>query len=140
MSITPIHLVRRDDWAPRFNTYIVEAQKLPFVWGEHDCCTFVADAILRMTDTDPMSQFRGQYTTEQGADEVVKEIGAGNLYKTLIRILGKPVRGIYGRKGDVAFYEGCCGLVVGRAAIFRGAEGFVMVPISRLQRAFKIGE
>ena len=35
-----------------------------FIWGEHDCCTFVCDALLAATGSDPMAHLRGTYKNE----------------------------------------------------------------------------
>ena len=38
-------------------------QRLPFAWGEADCCLMLADWILRVTGRDPAAHLRGLYET-----------------------------------------------------------------------------
>jgi len=33
-------VVRREDWLPRLERLIADAESKPFAWGQHDCCTF----------------------------------------------------------------------------------------------------
>lgn len=53
------------------------AAALPWVWGTSDCSTFPADWILDQSGTDPMAHWRGAYTTEREAEELIA--GAGGL-------------------------------------------------------------
>lgn len=134
-------LQRYPDWAPRLNEYVVQTRDLDYKWGTHDCCTFAAGGVEAITGWDPMWAFRGQYTTEEEGDDALEIFGAHKgLYPTLIKLLGSPVRGSQGQKGDVGFYEGCCGVVLGKWSIFIGIEGYVYVPITQLQRAFRIND
>lgn len=133
---------RYADWAPRLNKYITAERDKPFVYGQSDCCTFAAGTVKAMTGVDLMEEFRGKYWDEESANKALLEFGngRGKLYRTLRMKLGRSVRGVYGRKGDVAFHDGSCGIVLGRYAIFTGSEGYLYIPITKLQRAFRIGE
>lgn len=132
------HLERFPDWAPRLNKYIIEVRDHKFEPGVHDCCTFVAGAIQAMTGVDVMPEYRGQYTTLEEGEAALAQLGQGKLYRTITRKLGRSIRGVFGAKGDVAFYQGCCGIVLGRLAMFIGEEGYVYAPISRLQRVWRV--
>jgi len=126
------------DWPVRLNEYILEAEKKEFKLGTHDCCTFAAGAIEAMTGEDPMPEFRGLYNDWQSAEDVLDEVGYDNLYKTLTKKFGKAIIGQKGQKGDLAFYEGSCGIVLGRYALFLGEKGSAYVSLQKLQRAFRI--
>lgn len=130
--------MRYPDWPIRLNEYVAEAQKKEFKLGEHDCCTFAAGAIEAMTGKDWMPEFRGHYDDWKSAEDALDEIGYDNLYKTLTKKFGPAVIGQKGRKGDLAFYDGSCGIVLGRYAMFLGENGYVYVLLRRLQRAFRI--
>src|SRR5690606_26059051 len=43
--------------------HIRAASGRPFSWGDDDCSTFVADALVALGMTDPMADIRGKYTT-----------------------------------------------------------------------------
>lgn len=131
-------MARYPDWPVRLNEYIIEVEKKEFKLGTHDCCTFTAGAIEAITGEDPMPEFRGHYDDWQSAEDVLDEIGYDNLYKTLIKKFGSPILGVKGQKGDLAFYEGSCGIVLGRYAMFLGEGGYMYVLLRHLQRAFRI--
>lgn len=131
--------MRYPDWPVRLNEYIIKAEKLEFKLGTHDCCTFAAGAIEAITGEDPMTELRDHYDDWAGSEDGLDEASYEVLYKTLTKLLGKAIIGQKGQKGDLAFYEGSCGIVLGRYAIFLGENGCVYVPISRVQRAFRIG-
>ena len=133
-------MTRYPDWAPRLNDYLRGVQEKAFEYGSHDCCTLAAGAVEAMTGEDPMAEFRGQYATREEADEALQIIGAGTLYRTLRKKFGKPVDGCRGRKGDIAFHEGACGIVLGRFAVVIGEEGLATVGIRQLDRAFRLPE
>lgn len=130
--------MRYPDWPVRLNEYIIAAEKREFELGVHDCCTFAAGAIEAITGEDPMPEFRNQYDDWQSAEDVLDEIGYDNLYKTLTKKFGSAVLGVKGQKGDLAFYEGSCGIVLGRYAMFLGENGYAYVSLRNLQRAFRI--
>jgi len=106
--------MRYPDWPVRLNEYIIAAEKKEFKLGTHDCCIFAAGAIKAITGKDPMPEFRDQYDDWKSAEDALDEIGYDNLYKTLAKKFGTPVIGQKGQKGDLAFYEGACGIVLGR--------------------------
>lgn len=132
-------LQRYPDWAPRLNRFISSVRDNRFEWGKWDCVTFASDAVQVMTGVDMIPEYRGQYSTEQEGDELLRKIGEGKLYRTMRKKLGRSVPGVYGHKGDVAFYEGRCGIILGRMAMFTGSEGYVFVKLTHIQRAFHIG-
>lgn len=129
---------RYPNWPVRLNEYILESEKKTFKLGKHDCCTFTAGAIKAITGEDPMKEFRGQYNDWKSAKDALDEIGYDNLYKTLAKKFGPSILGVKGQKGDLAFYEGACGIILGRYAMFLGENGYVFVLLRHLQRAFRI--
>lgn len=130
-------MARFPDWPIRLNKYILEVEKKEFQLGTHDCCTFAAGAIEAMTGKDYMPEFRGIYDDWQSAEDALDKVGYDNLYKTLTKKFGKAVIGQKGQKGDLAFYEGSCGIVLGRYAMFLGENGYAFVLLPKLQRAFR---
>lgn len=123
-------------WDEHLNDYLFQAQRKEFKYGEHDCVTFVVGAVESMTG---IGLLKGIQYTPDTKDQALRVYGRGTLYRTLVHVFGKPKRGVYGRKGDIAFYEGACGVVLGRTALFLGDEGMRLVTISKIPRAFRIG-
>ena len=129
---------RKPDWPRLLNEYIAKALKRQFRYGRHDCCTFACGAVRAMTGVDPMKPFRGAYKNEKEAASALRTIGSGTLYSTFRSVFGNPVPGASGKRGDVAYHEKSCGVVVGRNAIFFGENGYILIPISKLEKAFRV--
>ncbi len=132
--------MRRPDWPIKLNEYILAVRDKPFHYGQHDCCTFVAGAILAMTGEDPMAEYREQYDSVAAGKKALQSLGSGTLLKTLRKKFGKPLPGAHGRKGDIAWYDGALGLVLGRYAMFVGVNGYVMAPLSKLKYTFRVDD
>lgn len=60
---------------------IHNAMGRPVVWGESDCCLWVADIAKEMTGIDPAAPWRGEYASEE---EAMKLMPLG-LVNTLIK-------------------------------------------------------
>ncbi len=129
---------RKETWPRLLNEYVVKAQHLKWELGVHDCCTFCAGAVKAITGIDTMAEFRGKYDSPETYAKALEEFGSGTLYKTLRAKFGKPVHGAQGRRGDIAFYEGSCGIIMGRSAFFLHKEGLGQVSITQIQRAFRV--
>ncbi len=130
--------MRYANWPSLLNKYITDNRDKEWEWGVWDCCVFTGGSVLTITGEDPMEEFRGKYHDEDSSNEVLISIGAGTLYKTLRRKFGKTVHGAAGKRGDVAFYEGCCGIVIGPHAIFIKAEGWGLVPMTHIDKVFRV--
>lgn len=115
--------VRRADWQRRLAEYIQKVQHRKFRWGRFDCCLFAAGAVKAMTGKDPMPEFRGQYTSEATAKQALRDIGSGTLYNTMRAKFGNPVPAVQANRGDIAWLEGCLGIIVSRYAIMIFADG-----------------
>lgn len=63
--------MRNPDWAKALHQTIEAARERPFLWGETDCCLFVADCCAAVCGVDPAADYRGRYTTETGAKRVL---------------------------------------------------------------------
>ncbi len=131
-------MARFPDWPVRLNKYIIESEKKEFEPGTHDCVLFAAGAIEAMTGGDPMLEFRDQYDAWNSSEEGLDDPGYEILYKNITKKFGSPILGVKGQKGDLAFYEGACGIVLGRYAMFLGENGYVYVLLRHLQRAFRV--
>ena len=121
------------------NEYIAHVRNNTYELGTHDCCTFAGGCILAMTGEDPMFEFRDGYDSEETADEILRTVGRGSLYRTLIHIFGQPLHGAQGQIGDLAFFEGNCGIIIGRYGLFLMDKGLAHVRLSQIPRIFRIG-
>jgi len=132
---------RYKDWPERLNDYFVSVRNKEFEYGVFDCCIFTAGAVEAITGEDHMEEFRDQYESKESSDKALEEIGNGTLYDTLAAKFGDPIPGSIGQRGDIAMFEGCCGIVTGPRAIFLIEEErrFGFVPISKLECVFKVG-
>lgn len=66
---------RLRDWQSRLAALLAEREARPFVWGEHDCGLFVADACVALTGHDPVADLRGRYRSAAGAARLLKPLG-----------------------------------------------------------------
>lgn len=128
------------DWDNRLNQYLAEATKKEFDYAEHNCAHFAAGAVEAMTGEDPMEEFRGKFTNEKEAREALKTYGGGSLFSTLRRKFGNPVNGAHAKRGDLAYHDKSLGVVSGNGkhAIFFGENGFVLIRLRYLQKAFHV--
>lgn len=66
--------MRTQHWLSSLETHINSHKQTTFAWGSHDCCTFAADSVMKSTGVDLMSQFRGKYSTEDGARLMLSDL------------------------------------------------------------------
>lgn len=131
--------MRYDDWPERLSEYIISVQDKQFEYGVFDCCTLAAGAVEAITGVDYMEEFRDTYDDEESSKACrLEQTGTVSLYRILRRKFGPPVHGAKGQIGDVAFFEGNCGVMLGRYALFIHELGPALVRISLIDRAFKV--
>ena len=130
--------MRIPTWEDALANYIAIKRHQPFEYGVNDCCLFAAGAVLEITGEDPMPEFRGKYDSLKGSLKVIKEIGAGTLEATLD---GKfPEVGIgYAQRGDLAFFDGSIGVVMGGFAYFASDDGLEKVPRALWDKCWSVG-
>lgn len=63
---------RFEDWEGRLAALIESRMNTPFAWGEHDCSTFVIEAVKAMTGVEV---FPITWTSKEEAVEVLREAG-----------------------------------------------------------------
>jgi hypothetical protein len=125
-------------WEDALANYIAIKRHEPFEYGVNDCCLFAAGAVIEVTGQDPMPEFRGKYDSLKGSLTVIKEIGAGTLEATLD---GKfPEVGIgHAQRGDLAFFDGSVGVVMGGFAYFASDDGLERVPRAMWDKCWSVG-
>lgn len=115
-------MIRKTTWEEELSDYIASKRDQPFEYGVNDCCMFAAGAVEAMTGENPMEEFVGSYKTLTGSVKALKTIGEGTLEAT---IDGKFDEVEIGRaqRGDLAFFDGSVGVVLGGFAYFVTDEG-----------------
>lgn len=130
--------MRISAWEDALVNYIAIKRHEPFEYGVNDCCLFAAGAVLEVTGEDPMSEFRGKYDSLKTSLKVIKEIGAGTLEETLD---GKfpEVAISHAQRGDLAFFDGSVGVVMGGFAYFASDDGLEQISREMWDKCWSIG-
>jgi len=142
-------MIRRiGDWELALYDYMVANENQPHVYGERDCVLFAAGAVQAMTGEDFAAEYRGKYTTEKGALKILAKLGDGTVRGLVDRHLPSLPIG-FGRRGDLALFEGSLGVIMGPHAVFVGAyldeEGnelppaYVLKPRPEWEKAWAVG-
>lgn len=121
----------RPDWASRMFGVITEHMHTPFVWGQSDCCMFVAKCLDAMKDTGYVSWIGAQYSDEASALRFIAR--HGGLKEAVTSILGDSVEG-RPLRGNAVLFDGGDGLALGICdgsdIVAMGPEGIKRVPKS----------
>ncbi len=125
-------------WEDALANYIAIKRHEPFEYGVNDCCLFAAGAVIEVTGEDPMPEFRGKYDSLKGSLTVIKEIGAGTLEATLDGKFPEVAIG-HAQRGDLAFFDGSVGVVMGGFAYFASDDGLERVPRAMWDKCWSIG-
>lgn len=122
--------MRLPDWENKLNDYIASVRDRKFRYGRFDCVLFTMGAVKAITGDNKIGDLK--WANRKEAEAILAE-------KPLDERLAEKFEECppaFARRGDVAFYEGACGVVVGRYAIFIGDQ-WQAVPITKLERAFR---
>lgn len=128
---------------------------MPFVWGTNDCCLFPADAIKAFTGVDIASDFRGKYTDEASAFELIPWITGHEVdrasavedaavYCAQKAELKEWPGPLFAQRGDlvvIANGETTIAGVVhlnGRHVISVGQSGLLRLPLRSVKRAWRV--
>lgn len=129
--------MRLSTWENQLTEYIASKRHQPFEYGSNDCVHFVAGAVQAMTGEDPMPEPRGQYDSEFGSLRVIKEIGQGSLEAAVDAKFQEIEIGL-AQRGDIAFFDGSIGVVMGSFAWFVSDDGLERVPRSMWDKAWSV--
>lgn len=108
---------RLPDWEKRLHDFIAANREREFAWGEWDCILFATAAAEAITGVDKAAAFRGLYSDELGAREVLRTIGKGTLLATVNHHFEAKEVG-YAIRGDLIWHAGCVGVCLGGDAAF----------------------
>ncbi|WP_295560634.1 hypothetical protein [uncultured Sphingomonas sp.] len=133
---------RHAGWETALHDYLAALSGAVFVWGRLDCALFAAGAVEAMTGVDPAADFRGRYSTPNGAVRALRRYGAGTLEATIAARFGE-IRTAFARRGDLVLVDGMVGVCVGADAVFigetDGEAGLVRFPRTSWQKAWAVG-
>jgi hypothetical protein len=142
-------LVRKPDWQSRLQQFLLRSVAKPFMYGEFDCCLFVADAVRTMTDTDIAAEFRGKYHSRSEALAICKQHSGSRSVRSLIVMAlceqdlpEVPVASA--QRGDIVLVRrtadhslGIVGLN-GKEIIAVSAEGYLRLRLTLASRAWRV--
>ncbi|MDQ1081454.1 DUF6950 family protein [Pseudoroseomonas cervicalis] len=134
---------RVQDWPERLAELIEARREMPFTWGLHDCCTFAADAAVALTGSDPMAQFRGRYSDEEGAAAMVGQGGLEEKVAAELAAWGaREIRPAFAQRGDWALVmvgnDLMSGVVIGAEVAVPGPDGLRFVSLQAARRCWGI--
>jgi hypothetical protein len=130
--------MRISTWEDALSGYIVAKRHEPFEYGVNDCCLFAAGAVEAITGEDPMSEFRGQYDSLKTSLKAIKDIGAGTLEETMDAKFPEVEIG-HAQRGDLAFFDGSVGVVMGGFAYFVSDDGLERINRSLWDKCWSVG-
>lgn len=139
-----IELKRRRDWRKRLHDYLSQIKEEPLSYGTHDCgLGLAANAIYAMTDVDVASQWRGRYSTAQGALKMLFEDGFNSL-EALAKTMLPAVHPAEAQLGDIALLDsgdqlGAFGVVIGERILVLTEAGTGTVDLLSARLVLRVG-
>jgi hypothetical protein len=144
-------LTRKYQWdTALLHDFIIATANTTFTYGSHDCCLFVADAVLAMTDVDIADDFRGKYDSRIAAFKLIKSITGGISVTDALAYCAKKYSmteyqyPLMASRGDMVIVDNAgdpsAGIIHlnGRTVLVASETGMKTVPITSVQRAWKV--
>ncbi len=103
-------VVRLPDWEPRLTAYLETARTRVREGSEHFCALFSAGAYEAVTGIDPTKPYRGKF--REVADDLEATVSS----------IAPDRHAAFAQRGDLAWYDGSVGVVVGGHALFVGDD------------------
>ncbi len=127
---------RVNEWPERLFDFLEQAESTEFS-ETYYCATFAADAVVVMTDFDPMEPYRGM--TYEKASSAVRD-DHGSLLKYLRSLFGESVPVSFARRGDVMLRgQGkALGICAGPLTAFLSDEGVAYEETINCRGAFHV--
>lgn len=130
--------MRISTWEQALADYIAIKRNEPFEYGVNDCSMFAAGAVEAITGEDPIPELRGQYDSLKTSLKAIKEIGAGTLEATIDAKFPEVSIG-HAQRGDLAFFDGSVGVVMGGFAYFVSDDGLERINRSLWDKCWGVG-
>lgn len=130
---------RFPDWPTRLWRAVQDRKDRPHAWGSNDCALYVADLIAAMTGEDLGKFFRGHYSDQAGATEILQAHG----FKTLADLADACLpRCTKPHRGDVVLLPGAAGeylaVSMGRDAIAADVRRPRLRPMTGMIAAWRV--
>ncbi|QXV82361.1 putative minor tail protein [Escherichia phage KurtStettler] len=125
-------------WQTRLLTTVNELKEVPFVWGQNDCCIFVAKCLDAQYGTSIADGIIGQYSTELGSKRFMLEKAKSTYLPTMLDVyITQRVDKKYAQRGDVVTFNGDLGLTAGvlwsGVVWAMGPNGVETFPLSKIE-------
>ena len=131
-------MIRISNWECALSEYLMSKRKEPFEYGVNDCCLFAAGAVEAITGENPIPEFIGKYDSLKTSIRALREIGAGDLEKTMdSKFTAIPIG--HGQTGDLAFHDNSVGVIIDADALFVSDEGPVRISRDQWSKAWSVG-
>lgn len=126
--------------AAAVSQYLRENSGREYRLGEWDCTLFVFGFAERITGVDHFAEYRGGYTDYPEGVQLMKKLDRVATVRSLMGAkLGEPIPVGQALSGDVVAYGAIVGLMLaGRGIFLTEPSGFERIPLSRLERAWRI--
>lgn len=135
-----MEVARVAGWEVILAAEIEAAQRLPFVWGAHDCATWTFDLVALLRGTASAADaWRGRYRTALGAERVMRRLGWPTMEAGGRALLGAPLdTPLLARRGDVVLCDGAFGICTGARAALLAPDGLTMRPLRDCALAWRV--
>lgn len=130
---------RLADAQARLHALLRQRWAAPFVWGQHDCCLWAADAVAAQLGADPAASLRGTYDDARSAARTVRSLGG--MQALAAAALGQPLRApLLACEGDVGLTaSGTLVVCLGAQWAAPGQRGLVLLPLRDAVAAWRVG-
>jgi hypothetical protein len=140
-------LKRAENWPIKLADALVRARRRPFVWGQHDCCLFVADVVKAMTGMDMGADIRGRYDSREGAAALIAQTTGGGGFDALAALYADrygfaEVAPGFAWRGDVALTDAdlgpTLGIIIDSSVGHLAPGGLTFLPRALVRRAWRV--
>ncbi|SEN70651.1 hypothetical protein SAMN05216404_106144 [Nitrosospira multiformis] len=116
----------------KFSEYISSHANRRFIWGVHDCCTFVGEWVRLETGRDYLTEHR-PWTTAREAKKKLRDLNGLSFF--LDQHFKRIPPGM-AQDGDLTIYQGAACLFSGRHIVSVGETGLVFTDRSVAKEAW----
>lgn len=127
---------RFSDWEVRLSQYLMERKEMPFEYGVNDCCCFAAGAVMAITGEDLMADITA-YDSLKTSLKAIKDAGAADISEVIDGKLPEIPVG-FASTGDLCFYDGSVGVVIGGRAAFVSEDEFALIDRAQWTKAWGV--
>ena len=118
---------RVEGWPLKLSAFLRGRNSVPFLYGSNDCMMMLADVVMLLTEFDPATAYRGTYSTEEEAAEILE--AQGGMQNFITNQLGvEPTENVLtAHRGDAAMMPTPYGPMAG---VVDDSASRIAVPLS----------